>query len=73
MGGDPEQGFRHCFTDGHNQSLVSSVAQAIFVFDIAYMVNVSIILVSGPDIKITSLQNMVFIRHQRSGNYLFTE
>ena len=26
--GDPEQGFRHCFADGINQSLVSSVAQA---------------------------------------------
>ena len=26
--GDPEQGFRRCFADGLNQSLVSSVAQA---------------------------------------------
>ena len=26
--GDPEQGFRHCFADGINQSLVSSVVQA---------------------------------------------
>ena len=26
--GDPEQGFRHCFADELNQSLVSSVAQA---------------------------------------------
>ena len=27
-GGGPEQGFWHCFTDGLDQSLVSSVAQA---------------------------------------------
>ena len=28
-GGDPEQGFQHCFADGPNQnSLVDSVAQA---------------------------------------------
>ena len=27
-GGDPEQGFRRCFADGLNQSLVSSMAQA---------------------------------------------
>ena len=27
-GGDPEQGFRHCFADGVNQRLISSSAQA---------------------------------------------
>ena len=27
-GGDPEQGFRHCFADGLNQRLISSSAQA---------------------------------------------
>ena len=34
-GEDPEQGFRRCFADGLNQSLVSSVAQAECVADIA--------------------------------------
>ena len=27
-GGGAQQGFRHCFADGRNQSLVSSVGQA---------------------------------------------
>lgn len=30
MGG-PEQGLQRCFADGHNQSLVSSVAQVAIV------------------------------------------
>lgn len=47
--GDPEQGLQLCFADGHNQSLVSSVAQ------VARIVAVTVIYAFRPFVLVVSM------------------
>ena len=54
-GGDPEQGFRRCFTDDLNQSLVSSVAQA------TVFLSLSLLFALLPSASLLSLSIFFFL------------